>query len=117
MKKPLLQLGSWAGLLGPSAPGNTRTATAALSPPQTINCVPALLAAFAICGLLGAISLLVPPFINWDWLMASWLGAGLCWERRIPSARLIPQISPEIRFGFSRYGVPANIWFLVRYRY
>ena len=35
--------------------------------------------------------------------MASWLGAGLCWERRIPSSRLIPQISPEIPFGFSRY--------------
>ena len=66
MKKALLQLGTWLGLLGPSAPGTTRTATAALSPPQAINCVPALMAALAICGLLGAISLLVPPFINWD---------------------------------------------------
>jgi hypothetical protein len=41
-------------------------ATATLSPPQAINCVPALIAALAISGLLGGVSLLVPPFIDWD---------------------------------------------------
>jgi hypothetical protein len=37
-----------------------------LSHPQTINCGPAMIVAVAICGLLGVISLLVPPFIHWD---------------------------------------------------
>jgi hypothetical protein len=63
-RKPFLHLGAWAELLCPSESGNTRTA--ALSPPQAINCVPAVIAALAICGVLGGISLLVPPFINWD---------------------------------------------------
>ena len=31
-----------------------------------INCVPALIAALAICGIFGGISLLVPPFIDTD---------------------------------------------------
>jgi len=31
-----------------------------------IDCVPAIIAALAICGVLGAISLFVPPFIDWD---------------------------------------------------
>jgi hypothetical protein len=66
MKRPLLHLGACAGLLNLSMSGNTRTATAALSPPQAINCVPALITALAVCGVLGGISLLVPPFIDWD---------------------------------------------------
>ncbi len=66
MKKSLLQLGVWAGLLCFSEPGNTRTATGDLSHRQAIDCVPAVIAALAICGMLGGISLLVPPFIDWD---------------------------------------------------
>ena len=66
MKKSLLQLGAWAGLLCFSEPGNTQTATADLSHRQAIDCVPAVIAALAICGMLGGISLLVPPFIDWD---------------------------------------------------
>jgi hypothetical protein len=41
-------------------------ATAALSHLQAIDCVPALIAALAICGVLGGISLVVPPFIYSD---------------------------------------------------
>jgi hypothetical protein len=42
------------------------TAAAALSHPQAMDCVPALIAALAICGVLTGISLLVPPFIYSD---------------------------------------------------
>jgi hypothetical protein len=63
MKKPFLCPDVWTR---PSASGNLRTATPVLSHPETINCVPALIAALAICGVLGGISLSVPPFIDWD---------------------------------------------------
>jgi hypothetical protein len=66
MKKASLLQDAWARLLGPSAPGNTRTPKAALSQPQAIDCVPALIAALGICGVLGGISLVFPPFIQWD---------------------------------------------------
>ncbi len=66
MEKSLLRLGAWAGLPCLSEPGNTRTAIADLSHRQAIDCVPAVIAALAICGMLGGISLLVPPFIDWD---------------------------------------------------
>ena len=63
MKKSLLRLGAWAELFCFS---DTWTATADLSHRQAIDCVPAVIAAVAICGILGGISLLVPPFIDWD---------------------------------------------------
>jgi hypothetical protein len=66
MEKPSLHLGAWAGLLGLSVSGNGRTATVALSHPQEIDCVPALIAALAICGVLGGVSLLVPPAMYSD---------------------------------------------------
>jgi hypothetical protein len=66
MKKPFPHLGAWTGWLSLSEPGNTPTPTAEVSHPQVINCAPALIAAFAICGVLGGVSLLVPPFIDWD---------------------------------------------------
>ncbi|MGC1891225.1 MAG: hypothetical protein WA709_34980, partial [Stellaceae bacterium] len=66
MKRPRPQPGAWARLLGPSVQGIVPTATAALSHRQAITCVPALVAALAISGVLGGISLLVPPFIDWD---------------------------------------------------
>ena len=66
MKRPRPQPGAWAKLLGPSVQGIVPTATAALSHRQAITCVPALVAALAISGVLGGISLLVPPFIDWD---------------------------------------------------
>jgi hypothetical protein len=42
------------------------TAMASLSDLQAMDCVPALIAALAICGVLTGISLLVPPFIYND---------------------------------------------------
>jgi hypothetical protein len=66
MKKPLAQLGAWNRLLDSTVKDNIPTPTASLAHPQAINCAPALIAAFAICGVLGGISLLVPPFINSD---------------------------------------------------
>jgi hypothetical protein len=42
------------------------TASASLSHPRTMDSIPALIAALAICAVLGAISLLVPPFIHND---------------------------------------------------
>jgi len=66
MKKPLVQLGAWNRLLDSTAKDNIPTPPASLTHPQAINCAPALIAAFAICGALGGISLLVPPFIQWD---------------------------------------------------
>ena len=66
MKRPRPQPGAWAKLLGPSIQGIVPTATAPLSHRQAITCVPALVAALAISGVLGGISLLVPPFIDWD---------------------------------------------------
>jgi hypothetical protein len=76
MNKSLLRLGAWARLLGPTVQGNTRTATAALLHRQAIDRAPALLAALAICGVLGGISLFVPPYIGWDsgWGFAAWRG-------------------------------------------
>jgi hypothetical protein len=66
MKKPLAPLGAWSRLLDSTVKDNIPTPTASLAHPQPINCAPALIAAFAICGVLGGISLLVPPFIQWD---------------------------------------------------
>jgi hypothetical protein len=66
MKKPLAQLGAWNRLLDSTVKDNIPTPTASLAHPQAINCAPALIAAFAICGVLGGISLLVPPSIDWD---------------------------------------------------
>jgi hypothetical protein len=68
MKKPLAQLGlgAWNRLLDSTVKDNIPTPTASLAHPQAINCGPALIAAFAICGVLGGISLLVPPFIASD---------------------------------------------------
>ena len=67
MKKPLAQLGlAWNRLLDSTVKDNIPTPTASLAHPQAINCAPALIAAFAICGVLGGISLLVPPFIASD---------------------------------------------------
>jgi hypothetical protein len=66
MKKPLAQLGAWNRVLDSTVKDNIPTPTASLAHPQAINCAPALIAAFAICGVLGGISLLVPPFINSD---------------------------------------------------
>ena len=66
MKQLLVQLAARASLLDRNSQDKIPTATAALSPPQTINCAPAVIAALAICGVLGGISLLVPPFIDWD---------------------------------------------------
>jgi hypothetical protein len=66
MKNPFLNLGAWTGLRCPSESGNTRTPATALSHPQAINCVPALITTLAICGVLSGISLLIPPFIDWD---------------------------------------------------
>jgi hypothetical protein len=66
MKKSFLDLCAWAGLLNFSASGDTPTPMAAISHPQAINIVPALIAALAICGVLGGISLVVPPFIYSD---------------------------------------------------
>jgi hypothetical protein len=66
MKKPLAQLGVWNRLHDSTAKDNIPTPTASLAHPEAINCAPALIAAFAICGVLGGISLLVPPFIHWD---------------------------------------------------
>jgi hypothetical protein len=67
MNKPFLQLRAWVGLLGRSAPGRIRVAIAAVLPhPHAIDCAPAFIAALAICGTLGGISLFFPPFIHWD---------------------------------------------------
>jgi len=63
MKKPLLYPDVCTR---PSTSGDLRTASPVVSDPEAINCVPALIAALAICGVLGGISLLVPPFIHWD---------------------------------------------------
>ena len=64
MKKPSPHLGVWARLFVFPASGNSRTAAVTLRHPQTI--VPALIAALTICGVLGGISLFVPPFIEND---------------------------------------------------
>jgi hypothetical protein len=68
--RPSPRLMAWAGL------HDGRTATAASSHPQVIDPAPALFTAFAICGLLGCISLFVPPYINWDsgWGFVAWRG-------------------------------------------
>jgi hypothetical protein len=66
MKKRSPFAGAWAWWLGPPEPGNTPTATATFSHPQAMDGLPALAAALAICGVLGGVSLLVPPFIHWD---------------------------------------------------
>jgi hypothetical protein len=60
------RLSAWRGLRALSAPCDTQTATTAASSPQAMHRAPALIAALAICGVLGGISLLVPPFIQWD---------------------------------------------------
>jgi hypothetical protein len=65
-KKPRAQLGAWNRLRDFTVNDNIPTPTASLAHPQAINCAPALIAAFAICGVLGGISLLVPPSIGWD---------------------------------------------------
>jgi hypothetical protein len=65
MKKPSLHV-PWARLFVFLASGNTRMMTALLRCQQRIDCVPALIPALAICGVLGGISLLVPPFIDYD---------------------------------------------------
>jgi hypothetical protein len=66
MKKPFPDLGASARLLCPVEPGITPTPTAELSHPRVINCGPPLIAALAICGVLGGVSLFIPPFIDWD---------------------------------------------------
>src|SRR5437868_87194 len=63
---PLSQLGAWAGRLSRSESSETWTRTQACSYSQAANCVPALTVALAICAVLGSISLLVPPFTDWD---------------------------------------------------
>jgi hypothetical protein len=61
-----------------------QTATGAPSDAQAIDRAAAFFTAFAICGLLGCISLFIPPFINWDsgWGFVAWrgtlLGASNC---------------------------------------
>ena len=76
MNKPSLRPGAWAGLRDLSASLDTRTATASLPHPPTIDYVPAVLAAFAICVVLTSISVLVPPYIHWDsgWGFVAWRG-------------------------------------------
>jgi hypothetical protein len=59
-------VGARARLFVLPAPDNTRTPTAAFSHPQAINNRRALITALAICGVLTAISLLVPPFMDND---------------------------------------------------
>ena len=66
MKKTSLHLGLWARLFVFPTSGDTRTATGTLPHPQTMKRMPALIAALAICGMLGGISLLFPPFIHPD---------------------------------------------------
>lgn len=65
MKKPSRHV-PWACLFVFLASGNTRMLTALLRCQQRIGCVPALIPALAICGVLGGISLFVPPFIEYD---------------------------------------------------
>ena len=65
MKIFSVNLRFWSRLLGVFAPGNTRTTTAALLHPP-IDRALAWIAATTICGVLGGISLVVPPFITWD---------------------------------------------------
>lgn len=52
--------------------------TIAPSHRQAIDRVLALIAALAICAVLGGISLLVPPFIEDDSASGSKLGTALC---------------------------------------
>jgi hypothetical protein len=66
MKTPFLRLGSWARLFLLPASNNTRPSPATFVHPQAIHDAPALIAALTICGVLGGISLLVPPYIETD---------------------------------------------------
>jgi hypothetical protein len=67
---PSLRLMSWAGL------HDRRPATIAPSNPQVIDLLPALFTSLAICGLLGCVSLFVPPYVSWDsgWGFVAWRG-------------------------------------------
>jgi hypothetical protein len=64
MSRLFLHLGPWARLFVRPVSGNTPMA--ARSHPQAVNRAPAFIAALAICGVLGGISLRVPPFIDND---------------------------------------------------
>jgi hypothetical protein len=70
MKKRSLRPDTWGAL-------HDAPALAAAPPYQrALDYFPALLAAIAICGLLSAISVFVPPFIHWDsgWGFLAWRG-------------------------------------------
>jgi hypothetical protein len=66
MMKLLAQFAAQAGPVSRSEPSEARATTLAFSHAQAVGCIPALIVALAICGVLGGISLLVPPFISWD---------------------------------------------------
>src|SRR5262249_51513488 len=66
MRKASLLLGAWAQQLSSAALLDKWNAGAPFVDPHEIKCAPALIAALVICGVLSAVSLLVPPFVNWD---------------------------------------------------
>jgi hypothetical protein len=53
-------------IICPPASNSTQTPAATLLPSQAIDGVLALIAALALCGVLGGISLLIPPYIDID---------------------------------------------------
>jgi hypothetical protein len=62
LKNPFLYLGARAWLPCSYEPGNTPRA---LSHPRAVFGAPAFVAALIICVVLGAVSLFMPPFIDW----------------------------------------------------
>lgn len=115
MKNPSLRLGTGARLVVRPASDNTRLATATLSHPQAMNCVPALVAAAIICGVLGGISLLVPPFIDNDsgYGFLAWHGTLLGATNSVisPNPANISQDTAELLTAFSpgQYLIPGVI--------
>ena len=66
MNPPFLRPDAWTRLFVLPASNSTQTPAATLLPSQAIDGVLALIAALAICGVLGGISLLIPPYIDND---------------------------------------------------
>ena len=85
---------------------------------QAIDRVRALIAAFAICGVLGGISLLVPPFIEDDSASGfqAWRGTLLGSPNYViaPDPANIAQDTFQFQ---TRWKFPVNIWSRVQSRY
>jgi hypothetical protein len=112
MKKSFLHL---ARLHDLSASDNRRMAAATLSHPQAEDSAPALIAALAICGVLGGISLLVPPFIDADsaYAFQAWRGTLLGAANYVitPDPKNIAQDTFEFLATYSpgQYLIPGMI--------